>query len=234
MHTQYSLLLIKKVCLLILLMLPFLAEAQLPKERNFKLGFTTSPNMAWMSFPSNAQLQVDAEPQSDGSRIGFSYGLLGDFGFSDNYYFSSAFTVTTINAKTKFMDALSPPPNVSLNTYKLQYLEVPLTLKLKTTERKNMRYFGQFGISTGFNIVAKLDMESMNSGENTINVKNRDVKSEINTFRLGLIFGGGVEWKMSQNLNLLTGLSYNNGFTNVSGTGTAKNSYLTLNLGIFF
>ena len=234
MHTQYSLLLIKKVCLLILLMLPFLAEAQLPKERNFKLGFTTSPNLAWMSFPSNSQLQVDTDVQGDGSRIGFSYGLLGDFGFSDNYYFSSAFTVTTINAKTKLMDALNPPPNVSLNTYKLQYLEIPLTLKLKSMKRKDMRYFGQFGISTGFNIGAKLDMESTDSGGNTINVKNRDVKSGINTFRLGLIFGGGVEWKMNQNLNLLTGLSYNNGFTNVFGTYKSKNSYLALNTGIFF
>jgi hypothetical protein len=220
----------KNLVILILLVLPLLSQGQQTNNRNFKLGFTTSPNWGWMSFPSNSDLQ-DVVTERDGSRVGFSYGLLGDFGFSDNYYFSSAFTVTTINAKTKSIN----PNSVSLNTYKLQYLEIPLTLKLKSTERNDMRYFGQFGISTGINIGAKRDTESKDSNGNPVSEKNQDVGDAINTFRLGLIFGGGTEWKLGQNLNLLTGVSYNNGFTDVFDSNEkGKNSYLSLNLGIFF
>lgn len=198
--------------------MPLFARAQTVPLRNFRLGFTTSPTFGWLKYDRPADVE------SDGLRTGFSYGVLGDFGFSENYYFSSAVTVTTMNAKTQ---PAQPGSINSSSVYKLQYIEIPLTLKLKSNYIENYRFYGQFGLATGIKIGAKQDVPP--------NIDNADISSSINTFRLGLLFGGGAEWNMGGNIDLLTGISYNNGLSDIFDTNDkAKNSYLSLNLGVFF
>lgn len=201
---------------------PLFANAQYTEGNKVQLGFTTSPTFGWLTFPSGQTPAI--EP--DGMRTGFSYGVLADIPFSDNYYFSTALTVSTLNAK-------AAEPGVSTSIYKLQYLEVPLTLKLKSVEADNRRFYGQFGINTGINIGSKQDIMFTNSA--TPDEKNKDIGDLVNMFRAGLVLGGGAEWKMGENMNLLTGLTFSNGFTDVfDGAAKAKNSYIALNLGIFF
>jgi len=207
-----------KLLLLAVFLAPLFATAQYKSQ----LGFTTSPTFGWLTFPSGQSPEIEA----DGMRTGFSYGVLADIPFSENYYFSTALTVSTLNAK-----ATESGNNTSV--YKLQYLEVPLTLKLKSNEMMNRRFYGQFGLNTGINIGSKQDIMYTNSA--TPDEKNKDIGDLINTFRAGLVLGGGAEWKMGENMSLLTGLSYSNGFTDVlDGDAKAKNSYIALNLGIFF
>ncbi len=211
----------KRFLVPILLILPFAIHAQSIKESSFSLGFTTSPNFGWLTFPSE---QIPAT-SSDGFRTGFSYGVLGDFAFSSNYYFSTAFTVTSMNANTK--------TDANTAAFKLQYVEIPLTLKLKSNEQNGKLFYGQFGLSTDIKIAAKQDVQFTDTA--IPSTKNADISSSINTFRLGLLFGGGAEWKIGENLHLLTGLSYNNGLTDVLDTKEkAKNSYVSLNLGVYF
>jgi hypothetical protein len=211
-----------KILLLLIFSAPLLASAQSSSANKAQLGFTTSPIFGWLSFPSGQTPELKA----DGMRTGFSYGVLADIPFSDNYYFSTALTVSTLNAKAS-------QPGVNTSVYKLQYLELPLTLKLKSIEIENRKFYGQFGLNTGINIGSKQDI--MYSNSSTPDEKNKDISDAINTFRAGLLLGGGAEWKMGENMSLLTGLSYSNGFTDVfDGDGKAKNSYIAINLGIFF
>jgi len=204
------------IVLAVCCLLPKAGKAQSDeKVKTFQLGFTASPTFGWLS---------DSEPaafKSKGLRTGFTYGVLGDFAFSNNYYFSTGLGVTTINANTEF-------PASSSNTdvvYKMQYLQVPLTLKLKSNDIENKKFYGQFGLDANVKIGAKA----------TIGGQSSDIAKEVNVFRLGLIIGGGAEWKVAQNVSLLTGLSYNNGFTDVfDGDVKSKNSYVSLNLGVFF
>lgn len=201
---------------------PLFASAQFSENNKAQLGFTTSPTFGWLTFPSGQTPEI--EP--DGMRTGFSYGVLADLPFSDNYYFSTALTVSTLNAK-------AAEPGVSTSIYKLQYLEVPMTLKLKSDLMEGKRFYGQFGLNTGINIGSKQDIMFTNA--TTPDQKNADIGDQVNIFRAGLILGGGAEWKMGENMNLLTGLSYSNGFTDVfDGEAKATNSYIALNLGIFF
>jgi len=58
--------------------------------------------------------------------------------------------------------------------------------------------------------------------------------SKADLIRLGLQIGGGVEWKLDRNLSLMTGLSFNNGFTRTIKEGSPRNSYLGVNIGLFF
>ena len=197
----------------------FLAKAQETKFKNTQLGFTLTPNIGWLRFNDN-----DPNTDADGSQIGFSYGILADLSLSasKNYYFSTAFTLTSINAKAKELN--------SSTTYKIQYIEVPLTLKLKSNGNDMGRFYGQFGLGTGIKIGAK------SSGyAGAVQFKDQNISKSINNFRLALIAGAGAEWTLDKSLALQTGLSFNNGFTDIlDGDGDTRSSYLALNLGIFF
>ncbi|MEJ6980746.1 porin family protein [Pedobacter sp. P351] len=186
-------------------------------EKNFKLGFTLSPNLSWVTNDGN-------NLAADGSKAGFSYGVLADIGFAKNYFFSTAFTVTALNSK-------AVRTGISADKYRLQFIEVPFTLKLKSNPTDQGRFYGQFGLGTGINISAKKDAESVGSN---ILVKDISISSDVNTFRLGLIMGAGAEWNAGKNLTILTGLSFNNGFTKVFKDYDSRNPFIALNLGVFF
>lgn len=199
-----------RLLVIALLLLPALSMAQRSRG-NFKLAFTTSPTWGWMEFPAN-----DPAYKANGSRAQSLYGIIGDFGFSENYFFSSGLTLTSIGSKVLYTTSTGQE-NIS---YSIQYVEVPLTIKLKSNEAK-FRAYGQFGLDAGIKV----------ANRHTFNV---DIKTKANLFRLGLLTGGGAEWSLTKSMHLLTGVSYNKGFTRVFSSPDTKNSYVALNLGVFF
>ncbi len=215
----------------IMILLPFLSGAQ-NRGNDFQLGFTASPNIGMLRIDDDRIPSYSA----DGGQAGFSYGVLADFGFARNYYFSTAFLVSTINGKSEMTASNSGPGSDHAQyTYKLQYLEIPLTLKLKSNENTSGRFYGQFGLGTGINIRARRDGKLRNGSGGLSEVNNENISSDVNTFRLALIVGAGAEWKIPGNLNILTGVTYNNGFTKVLDKAPeARSSYLALTLGVFF
>src|SRR5690606_18502320 len=69
-------------------------NAQYREGSDFKLGLTAHPTLGWIRSDINSV-------KSDGLRMGFSYGVLGDFLFRDTYAFSTGLKLTTINGKTE-------------------------------------------------------------------------------------------------------------------------------------
>jgi len=180
------------------------------------LGITFAPNMGWLRYGDNPGY-------GSNPKLGYAYGLLADFAFTENYYFSTGLLVNTLNH-----DASYPAPdgdNVDTE-YRLQYAEIPVTLKLKSTMRYFRSYYGQFGFTGGF----KLGGKEKASGTDT----RRTMGSDADFFRLALQIGGGIEWQLDHNLVMMTGLSFNNGFTRTVRTGDPRNSYVAFNFGIFF
>lgn len=188
--------------------------------KNTQLGFTLSPNIGWMRVTNLQNYKTNSA-----LRAGFSYGVLADFGFDRNYFFSTAFIVTSINVRLTCPDVADIIPT----TYNLQYIEIPLTLKLKTNPTNYGRIYGQFGLGTSVKISGK---ETGGSIEGPINY----AINTGNTFRASLIIGAGVEWKIGSGLYLQTGLTLNHGLTNAISTSNynVKSDYLSLNLGLFF
>ena len=186
------------------------------EEKNFRLGLAINPNIGWYRYNDN-----DIEGSS---KMGFSYGLVADLGFANNYYFSTGLLINSIASKATY-----PGTNSTKTVYdlqKLQYVEVPLTIKLKSVENESGRFYGQFGFTAGLKVSGKQRLE----GETKKTAIDKD-----DLFRLGLQIGGGKEWKISENLDLMTGLSFNNGFTRaINNSGKPKTSYVALNLGLFF
>lgn len=199
-------------------------------DYGFRLGLTAHPTIGWVK-PSGGK--------SNGVNLGFSYGMLADFNFAENYSLSTGLTITTINGRSTEINpspfhnaALYPNPTAYDLKYMLQYVEVPLTVKLRTEKMGMVRWYGQFGLSNDFNIGAKQDVKLAG----TKIVDDQPVKKDINFYRAGLIIGGGVEYDIAKSTTVTTGLTLNNGFTDISDEKNRKvrNHYVGINFGIFF
>lgn len=198
------------------LLISFISNAQ-EDDKNFDLGFTLSPNLSWVTNDGDKLV-------SDGAKPGFTYGVIADLGFAKNYFFSTGFTITSLHSQAETTDN-------SREKYKLQYIEIPLTLKLKSNTLNERRFYGQFGLGTGINIAAKKDVKSLGT---TASGDDIGISSDVNAIRLGLVAGAGVEWNIGKNLSVVTGLTLNNAFTKTFKKYDSKNPYLSLNLGLFF
>lgn len=198
-------------------------------DYGFRLGLTAHPTFGFIKAEAG---------KGNGISLGFSYGLIGDFNFAENYSFATGVTVTTINGKsTELVDMLSssavPQPKVEQkNKYMMQYIEIPLTVKLKTVAVNGRRWYGQFGLSNDFRIGARMDVGEAPGYTPAHNIEANDL---TNFYRAGLIIGGGAEIDLSGKTSLLIGLTYNNGFTNISSLDkNIKNHFVGLNFGVFF
>ncbi|MBB6502749.1 porin family protein [Pedobacter cryoconitis] len=196
----------------------------------FRLGLTAHPTFGWAK-PQNGK--------GDGFSLGFAYGLLADFNFAENYSFSTGLTITSINGKTTeinprpYYDATAYPNPTAYNLkYKMQYIEIPLTVKLKTEKIGDVRWYGQFGLSNDFNISARQDVSV--AGKSI--VQDDHIGKDTNFYRAGLIIGAGLEYDVARNTSVTTGLTFNNGFTDISSAPgrSTRNHFVSLNFGVFF
>ena len=119
---------------------------------------------------------------------------------------------------------------VIVQTHKLQYIQVPLNLKLKTDEISIDKWlFFQFGLA----FEMKVDERGGNLQELYL--------KEFNFLDIVLDAGMGIEMKLGQNTALFTGLTYYRGLLNtiepasfLKGDFKAKNDFWGLNLGLKF
>lgn len=193
------------------------AFAQEGSKLNF--GLKVAPTMAWFK-PDVSGVA------SDGAKIGFAYGLMTDFSFTQNYAFGTGVDVTYRGGKLKSdVDSFDFKQN-----YTLQFIEVPLTLKLKTNEIGYMTYYGKFGFAPGINIKASRKTEV--NGETT----DESIKSQIQPVNLALIVGLGAQYSLGGRTSIMFGLTFNNGFLDLIKEKDVKvtSSFLALDLGIFF
>lgn len=204
--------------------------------KKFRLGLEVCPNMGWIT--------TDAKGlESDGSRLGFRFGLLGDVQLGDNanYFFSTGLFLNNVGFKTKTSFSTTDSSGTVRTTTltgenKLQYVELPISVKLKTNEIGYMTYFGQIGFDVGVLTAAK-----GKSGDGDF----EDVSDFVSPIRVALAVGGGLEYNFSGNTSALVGIKYSNGFTNVNKDKVtvggvdvdqpkAKLHYFELTLGALF
>lgn len=216
---------IAKICLLLLL----ISTLQLPGakaqeyvtmyEPDIRLGLVINPSMNWLSYDND--YRVARKP-------GYSYGLVADFGFATNYYFSTGLLINSINSRVETGMATAPenqPEAYTNRDIHLRYAELPIALKLKSTPTKVGQLYGTFGFTGGIRISARESLDS--------EARRRDIDG-ADLFRLGLQIGGGYEWQLFNNLSMMTGLTYNGGFTRAIQHESPRSSFVALNFGIIF
>lgn len=185
------------------------------RDKNLSLGLTFSPNIAWLSYE-------DSDSYNASNQVGSSYGLLADIGFARNYYFSTGLFINTLKSQ---VDPTATNKDFVPRTYRLQYAEVPLAIKLKSNDNGQNRFYGQFGFTAGIKVSGK---EKLDKASKYSAISGDDI------FRLGLIIGTGMEWRISNGLSAITGIAYNNGFTRTLKQGSPRLSNVSFNLGLLF
>lgn len=221
----------KKVYLLLCLLTIGTISAQAQDSKSFRFGIKVAPNLGFIK-PDTKGLK------NDGTRLGYTFGLMGDFrlGANNNYALATGLFLNNVGGKTTF-----PWKGENLiRQSKYQYIEVPITLKLKTNEIGYMTYFGQIGFGTAFNISAKSDFDDVSTGR-VVRLTDEDIMDHTSLFKASLIVGAGLEFNFSGNTSAMIGVNYNNGFTNIlkdvkvdDTPLKAKQNYVELNLGVFF
>ncbi len=222
---------------LILISLPAFCQ---DSQQEFHFGLKASPSLAWLRSDTKGF-------DSDGSRFGFIYGLITEFNFAERYAFATGIDIDYRGGKFKTVENLKTITNedsvISTNSsFSLQYIDIPVTLKLKTNEIGSIVYYMQIGVAPGFNIRARMDYESttQTTSSGTIYTTDNsdekvDVQDDINSLNVSMILGAGIEYTLSGSTVLVGGIQFSNGFTDVFDTDAKVNSnYLALTLGVLF
>lgn len=192
----------RKLVLPLMICLITLGSDLFAQDRKVVFGLTASPLISWM--------KADNAAISKGKvRAGLEYGLLMDINFTQNYAIGTGTTIIMEGGNLGFGGATT--------TFKLQYFQLPVVMKLRTNQIGYITYFGQFGILPAFRIRARVDVDLPGSAdiENENIIKdNNAINATSNFFNLSLQVGGGIEWNFAGNTALVLGIIYNNGFVN--------------------
>lgn len=194
--------------------------------QNFRFGLTASPVFSWFGVGGN-------EIENDGLKLGFQYGLLFEptIGGVDRYVFSTGLMINMVGGFLTASDSV----NTYYSTIRSHYIEVPLTLKLRTNEVNYMRYYGLIGVTPGINIKARYDLEDDN-GNLLIDDDNLREKTitgdQWNLFNLSLTLGMGVEYALTETTILTGGIFFQNGFVNVYENSTTSENIQLKQLGL--
>lgn len=204
-----------KITLVLLLSIAtYAANAQFPP---YYFGLKAAPQISWM------RPNVD-NYSSEGAKVGFAWGFIAEFNFTENHCISTGFNMQFNGGKLKFPASLNDETGTMIRDYSLKYIEVPLTLKMRTNSIKNMRYFGRIGLGTAFKIGAKkTDEFTPDNGAKVTGSKTN--YSDIAFARESLIVGMGTEYRPEGGPALGVELTFNNGFTNIlTGKNTVDTS----------
>lgn len=200
--------------------------------RKVRFGFKIDPGASFL------------HPQESGvtrnsGRFYFSYGVLADWFIDDEerYALASGVQVTHFGSVLQY-DAgkgLGEFSNASSEyDLRLQYIEIPVALKLKTATARGFDFYGQFGGFLGAPIRARANVIS-----NMQKFDKQNVLRQVQPFAAGMIIGAGFEYPLTETLTGVAGLQYQNNFVDITRNGKWNDGRITgnsfiLRLGVYF
>lgn len=220
----------------------------------FKFGFQLSPSLSWMTTD-------EPKLSGGGTNLGLKLATQAEFFFAENYaistgigfHFNSGGTLKYSDRGRYFTNTIPDSgsgfgqevgPNVALK-YSIQYVEIPLALKLRTREFGYLTYYMEAPIFT-FGFRGK-STGSLSGGGVTAATEELTINKEVSPVSVAWGFGGGVEYSVSESTRLFGGLQFSRIFTDVtkdkdytyinrtqSGDPTAGINSITLRFGVLF
>ena len=203
----------------------FLFSPNDAQSQGYHLGLQLSPNVS-MAQPrelSHAAVQSEAH---------FGYGFVFDAMFTEKYAIGTGVNVFYNGGITQHLAFQEDENGLSIAAVQLvqkqQYVEIPLTFKMRTTEIGYTTYFGQFGVGFGLNVrsegrqkttsFATLDslgsvIELVFSQPALEAAESQQVSMADRTrlFRPSMIIGLGAERRLTGSTALVVALRYNVG-----------------------
>ena len=195
-----------------------------------EIGIKLSPSVAYLRADAPSQYNF----QSEKSKLGIGGGLVVDYFFGQNYAFGTGLQLTSKGGTVSYQ------ANTILGTEQkisLQYLEIPLTVKLFTNDiTTDTKLYFQLGGKIGGLVAARIDGEKFYQSGSEKSSKHFIVPDAA------LLGGFGAEYQVGQSTKVFAGLSYHHGLANVDryfknngvSGATLKNGEVALDLGIKF
>lgn len=233
----------KKLTLLLLTLC--ISQFAFSQDQPFRFGITGKPLFSWFNAETQDNEKVD-DVSNDGLKIGFSYGLFAEYQFADNYsvefninhlLYQGSYTVNyTDDHKQDFQnDELNKNALLTSRDWNVQYIELPVTMRMKTNEIGYWTYYAKFGMAPAINV--------KNRGDNTYRNKSwdksseKDVPIDASFFNASVIIGGGAMYSLGGNTYLNGGLTFHNGLVDIASNNdnyNIKTAFVSLDLGILF
>ncbi|MCF8380734.1 MAG: PorT family protein [Bacteroidales bacterium] len=228
---------------LVLILLISFSIQGMAQVKPFRFGVQLSPNLAWIAPDSKNY-------ENNGVVAGFAWGFQSDITLTDNYFIKTGFNLEYLNGKLTYPEKIKLTEGEDTYTegtlnrkYNLRYLEIPLSIKMRTNTFGKTAYFGEIGFGTSFNLKARAkDDFNYDNGQNNLLTED-DIKSQVVFLRSSLKVGAGIEYFIDESTSMTIGITFNNGLTNIlKGENSidpdvdqrAQLYYFQLNVGILF
>ena len=208
---------------MVLLCAALFASTAQGQEEEVHLGLAIAPN--W-----SHGISRDYAHEALEGNLRFGYKFIFDWKFTDTYAIGSGVNVFHTGGTVGFLTAAdtSTLHFVEWGVHN-QYVEVPITFKMRTKEVGYTTYFGQFGVGLGLNVRSEVDARSYvawgradqesawapladeTGGGEPIRMA---FDEQTRLFRPSLIVGLGAERALLGKTALCMGLAYNMGLSN--------------------
>jgi hypothetical protein len=218
---------VKKILILLILGYSSILFAQ----SKVKLGAHIDPVFSWFS-PKTSQIA------KDGARLGYNGGLIVEYYFAPNYALVTGLNLTQLGGNLLYKEEADIttgegshvliPPKTTV-AFNINYLTIPMALKLKSNEIGYFTYYAEMGFSPQVNIGSR--------ASSTGGALNKDnVSKEINAFNISYYFGGGIEYNIGGQTSLVAGIFFNNGFGDILSADRYKAAlnFVNIRLGVMF
>lgn len=214
---------------IVMIALIFIFAQNIYAQGDIRFGFELSPAVSWLSTD-------DTKINSSGPNIGLKLGLNGEYLFRDNYAISSGIGFhfngggtllhqyggdywNKTDLATNLRDSMSN--NVKLK-YSIQFVEIPVGLKMKTKEFGHLQYFINPAIT--FGLKTQANGYVTDSGKVGEEDEKYDIAKEVNFLNLTWGLTAGAEYNIGDNSTLVFGAGFQIGFTDITDdNGTVFN-----------
>ncbi len=202
-----------KVFYLSVLLLTFSITVHAQRAR---IGITGNPQFSWFNSKTESV-------KPEGFIVSFNSRFEFDFFFAENYAFSTGIAIENLGGKSSYEDIISfkvngeqkiIPAGTTLK-YRMQYLGIPLGLKLKTQQIGYSTLFFNPGLTPLVNIRSRVYNTSVFPDKS-------NAKSETRFLNLEYFFCLGLEYSLGGNTALIGGFTFSSGFMDVTSRSADK------------
>lgn len=207
-------------------------------DKNFHFGLNIMPGLY---FGSPGTSSAGNTNTANSAGFGFGYGVNLEFYFTPNYglatgievnQFAVNYTNTNTSNSNKLLDSTTQ------HVQSMQYIEIPVLLKLRTNSIGLIKYYGEFGLGADFLLSAK-DNPTVTYNplpNNPVTYQSYSIYKQSDFVRLSLLVGLGLEYNLAGTTSIQGAILYDNAFTNLNSD--ANNAFLVkglrLQIGVLF
>ena len=194
----------KNLLIVLLAFIGFTAPAQ-----DISLGLKGSFYSSWLF---NKNISDQGDNLNYASTFSTTFGAQGLFMFSETYGLNTELVLAS--HKQKYDGYSGTEDNVFSNEIKLSYIDIPVLFRVSSPKGPYFELGPQMSLLTG----ARETFNFEKSDDN--DYSDKDVKDDFAGFGISGILGFGVDIKLSDKINLTTGLRFGYMFTDATNEYT--------------